>query len=114
MTVKLVPPPADEPSELGPYELVTRLAIALRDHGVTLPSLSVDRVTELSPLYGRPLLELGRINCNTAARLLSVLTQTLPAETIRVALSDHTASCDECQRGGQRCKHGTRLASALL
>lgn len=113
MTVKLVPPPADEPGELGPYELVTRLAIALRDHGVTLPSLSVDRVTELSPLYGRPLLELGRINCDTANRLLNVLTQALPAETIRVALSDHTARCDACQRGGQRCKHGTRLASAL-
>lgn len=112
MTVKPAPP-AKEPSELGPHELVTRLAIALRGHGVTLPSLSVDCVTELSPLFDRPLLELGRINCATAARLLKVLTRTLPEETIRVALSDHAARCDACQRGGQRCEHGTRLASAL-
>jgi len=37
VTVKPAPP-AKEPSELSPHELVTRLATALRGHGVTLPT----------------------------------------------------------------------------
>lgn len=53
-------------------EAVERLREALRDVGVTLPSLMVDPVTAVSR-QPFPLVDLGRCNLQVAARLAAVL-----------------------------------------
>ncbi|MFR9726270.1 hypothetical protein ACL02R_23325 [Streptomyces sp. MS19] len=55
-----------------PDRLCDELREALANVGVKLPSLAVDPVTS-QPYYRAPLIELGRCNVDTAARLLAVL-----------------------------------------
>ncbi|MGP4114857.1 hypothetical protein ACTWP5_28625 [Streptomyces sp. 4N509B] len=59
----------DEPDA---EEAVEQLRKALARHGVTLPSLDVDKGT-YSHLTPRPLIELGRCNVATAQRLAAAL-----------------------------------------
>nr|WP_129843887.1 hypothetical protein [Streptomyces sp. RFCAC02] len=54
-------------------ELCAELRELLGRHGIKLPSLAVDPVTSAGIYYSRPLLELGRCNLDTAARLVDLL-----------------------------------------
>jgi hypothetical protein len=51
---------------------VRRLTEALAAHGITLPSLDVETAS-YAPFTGRPLIELGRCNNETALALVAVL-----------------------------------------
>ncbi|MGW1672791.1 hypothetical protein [Streptomyces sp. NPDC002324] len=53
--------------------LTHELAEALRHHGITFPSLTLDLASCAVTTAARPLIELGRVNLDTARRLLAVL-----------------------------------------
>jgi hypothetical protein len=53
--------------------LTDELAEALLRHGITLPSLTLDLASCTVTIAPRPLIELGRVNLDTARRLLDVL-----------------------------------------
>ncbi|WP_405912442.1 hypothetical protein OG760_13455 [Streptomyces sp. NBC_00963] len=48
---------------------------ALHQHGIALPSLTVDLASCTTTTAPRPLVELGRVNLRTAERLADVLRQ---------------------------------------
>ncbi len=56
---------------------VQQLQEALAAHGIVLPSLDVDTMS-YAQLTGRPLIELGRCNQDTALALVAVLTAARP------------------------------------
>ncbi|MDX3547186.1 hypothetical protein PV729_35000 [Streptomyces europaeiscabiei] len=53
--------------------LTDELAEALRRHGITFPSLTLDLASCTVTTAPRPLVELGRVNLETARQLLNVL-----------------------------------------
>jgi hypothetical protein len=61
-----------EPVHDGAQEIVQQLRAALAIHGVVLPSLDVDLLS-FAGLTGKPLIELGRVNQETARQLIAAL-----------------------------------------
>lgn len=53
-------------------EIVQQLRAALAIHGIVLPSLDVD-LPSFGSLTGKPLIELGRVNQETARQLIAAL-----------------------------------------
>ncbi|MDT0443858.1 hypothetical protein [Streptomyces johnsoniae] len=54
------------------YDVLAELTAVLAEHGITLPSLELDRATLTSP-YTEPLIELGRCNLDTARAISAAL-----------------------------------------
>ncbi|WP_405742566.1 hypothetical protein OG422_11840 [Streptomyces sp. NBC_01525] len=54
------------------HDLAKELRTALKDHGITLPSLGVD-LPGFAGSYGVPLVALGNCNAATAHKLTEVL-----------------------------------------
>lgn len=69
--------PTQHPSPTDPFAtalaLTDELAEELLRHGITLPSLTLDLASCTANTAPRQLIELGRVNLETARRLIDVL-----------------------------------------